>query len=477
MSILAVVFALSAGSGCGDEALWRPSPSLSISGDGHWMGEVYRIVFPDTAVGDSTKRELSIRNSSSLPTRVDAARANSPFSAAPSGTIELRATEYVTLLVHFTPQEPGTVTDTALLDTEAGPVRLELIGTGFKPEPVKPGTRGPEPEPATCEARVVVSSIPSIDVKIAEPRYFDIRVVEESPFGTCRFNEAEVQLRGDPEFKESALGDPPRPPEALRFRVLFFASSYGAFSTVVSIPDASTGSEFLVTLTSTVVDPCDAPSACIFETASAPAYVNTADELWVHDPVTVSTYRIGRFTWMDGRNAPVGSIADIAVTPDGSLYGIQGTQLIRIDPTTAEVRAVAKLPPGAVAGLGALPDGNLVIAGQELRVIAPLTGQVVRDLVPSGLHVTSGDVTFNPEDGLLYWSVQAGDLLVAVDPNSGGILSTLPLGEPYVFGLAAIAGSIEAFSEGGLNLSITPASAGISSKSVPGSWWGAASKP
>lgn len=110
-------------------------------------------------------------------------------------------------------------------------------------------------------------------------------------------------------------------------------------------------------------------------------------------------------------------------------------------------------------------------------MIAPLTGQVVRDLVPSGLHVTSGDVTFNPEDGLLYWSVQAGDLLVAVDPNSGGILSTLPLGEPYVFGLAAIAGSIEAFSEGGLNLSITPASAGISSKSVPGSWWGAASKP
>ena len=148
-----------------------------------------------------------------------------------------------------------------------------------------------------------------------------------------------------------------------------------------------------------------------------------------------------------------------------------------MDALTAKVHPIAKLPGGSAAGLGLLPDGNLVLAGAGLRILDPKSGQVLRELIPPGVFATSGDVAFNANDGLLYWSIQGGDALVALDAGSGQLLSTLSLGEPYVFGLAIFAGSVDAFSEDGSRLTIDPRTGAMSNANLPGRWYGAASRP
>jgi hypothetical protein len=137
------------------------------------------------------------------------------------------------------------------------------------------------------------------------------------------------------------------------------------------------------------------------ETAEAPTYINTATTLFAWDPdgglVEVADF------WVNAGEPP--RLTDIAIDPDGYIYGCSSAALWRVHAETGQAIQVADLDIH-LDGLTFVSDGRLVGAGDGVWVIDPSTG-AYSTLVAEDRYSTSGDIVGLP-DGLLYWTVWGG---------------------------------------------------------------------
>ncbi len=208
--------------------------------------------------------------------------------------------------------------------------------------------------------------------------------------------------------------------------------------------------------------------------ATEPIYINEGDRLWSWDPEG-ELVEIGAFT-------DVTAMTDIAIDPDGALWGCTFDSLYRIDPLTAQTSFVAALPE-ALHGLTFVSDGRMVGAGAGVWLVNTSTGRFERTLVEPGTYTTSGDIVGLP-DGLLYWTVWAvdrgdPDRLVVVDPDGGmGIRGETEVDR--VFGLGYAYGDLYGFTDAGDWVEINANLGGLTRQGpLPGNtgWWGATTNP
>jgi hypothetical protein len=209
-----------------------------------------------------------------------------------------------------------------------------------------------------------------------------------------------------------------------------------------------------------------------FAPAQAPVYLNTADSLYSYDPASNTATLIGAFSNI------MNQMTDIAIDAVGHLYGVSGDGVVwSVDPMTARAAMLFTVP-GTPVGLTCLHDGTLVIAGDRVSLVNPVTGMVTRDLVPAGMFNTSGDVIALP-DGQLYWSINPGsDRIMRIDPTTGALTSLAMIGANNVFGLGYANGTFLGFANQGLSLVLDPSSGAMTANQpLSGAWNGATTNP
>ncbi|WFE87585.1 cadherin domain-containing protein [Roseibium porphyridii] len=184
----------------------------------------------------------------------------------------------------------------------------------------------------------------------------------------------------------------------------------------------------------------------------------------------------------DGSDAVIGStgvgpLTDIALDPDGNLYGVSFSHLYSVDPQTGAATQIStSFFPSSINALEFGPDGTLYAAGGsgELFTIDADTG--VATLVGDMDYSSAGDLAF--AGGSLYLATSTGDV-VEVDPATGdtvGVVTTLP--STSAFGLVGdAAGNLYALTDDKMVYQIDPETGAISTPdnySMNDSGWGAA---
>lgn len=204
--------------------------------------------------------------------------------------------------------------------------------------------------------------------------------------------------------------------------------------------------------------------------ATGSVYLNTSTDLYRFDPTTHQAVRVGAFNGSGGSF----SMYDIAINTQGQMVGVSSGSLYVIDPLTALCTQVGTVSSSA-NGLTYLPDGRLVIAGDStVEILDPVTYASVRTLVSSG-YTSSGDIIALP-DGMLYWTVQGGDVLIRINPANGATTRIGNIGYSTVYGLGYANGTLFGFNNGHyliINQSTGAATAG----NVAGDWYGATTNP
>lgn len=131
------------------------------------------------------------------------------------------------------------------------------------------------------------------------------------------------------------------------------------------------------------------------------------------------------------------TLTDIALHPDGTLYGSVWGSLVRVDYEAGTVDTVIAVP-GSFVGLDISPDGTLYGASDD-RVdrLDPVRGTATTIArFPGGL-VASGDLAF--VEGRLYATVRGGrggDWLVEVPLDGARVRIVGATGVPNIWGLA-----------------------------------------
>ncbi len=211
-------------------------------------------------------------------------------------------------------------------------------------------------------------------------------------------------------------------------------------------------------------------------------YVHTADLLYVMDDATLSLTLIGSF------NAPGGDgITDVAVTPDGTLYGISQTKLYEIDQGTGQATYVADVPGVSNVGLTFLPDGTLLATDQSggVRRIDPTNGMVTEIGAFGGGYATAGDLVA-VADGTMYAISDEGpvgdeftnNVLLTVDTSTGMAAPVGQIGFGGVFGCAYANGHVYAFTRDGYVIEIDRLTGtGTLRRTYPVAFWGAGVTP
>ncbi|WP_216329511.1 virginiamycin B lyase family protein [Deinococcus aestuarii] len=132
-------------------------------------------------------------------------------------------------------------------------------------------------------------------------------------------------------------------------------------------------------------------------------------------------------------------VEDLALAPDGAVWATKGAQLVRIDPTSGEVKAFPQIPAEATgfrSGPGALafaPDGRVwfTVENRGLGRLDPSTG--VSEVyphagMPKGIAVTA--------DGGVWFTATIDNALVHFDPATRAFQSRpLPTPEAGPWGL------------------------------------------
>ena len=215
---------------------------------------------------------------------------------------------------------------------------------------------------------------------------------------------------------------------------------------------------------------------CILDVAPAGRFLaHSSSSLYQIDPAAPSSTYIGDIGF---------SVTDIAVTNDNMLWGITYDSLLSINYCTGVGRVIGDV--GTTSTLNALvaaPDGYLFGADYDGDVwrIDPSTGAGTRiGNYGIGLH-SSGDLAWGP-DGLLYGTVYVvwspNNLLISVDPVTGGAIVIGDIGFPQVYGLAVISGILYGLTDAGQLITIDRSTArGTLVGTIGSSYWGAASPP
>lgn len=198
---------------------------------------------------------------------------------------------------------------------------------------------------------------------------------------------------------------------------------------------------------------------------------------FAHSPYSLFDVRLP-----SGRVIPIGSVdlTDIALHPNGTLFGISFYDSMVVDPNTAQTITLAELTNKSFNALDAAPDGTLYAAGgTELHTIDPLSGKnTLIASLPSGSS-SSGDLAFMQGRLLLSASTSAGsiDQLLEFDFATNRFNEVGSIGYSCVYGLAAFGPTLYGLTCEGLVLRIDPdtgAGTELSRSSVI--FWGATAR-
>lgn len=129
-------------------------------------------------------------------------------------------------------------------------------------------------------------------------------------------------------------------------------------------------------------------------------------------------------------------MTDIAISPGGSLFGIDGSNLYRINPFTASSTLVGSLGTSANS-LTFGTDGTLYLANDNLYKVSTVSGHASLIGNAGTSYASSGDLTFFAGSLYLSGGTMTVDDLIRLDPSTGAgtLIGSLGLGS--VFGLAA----------------------------------------
>lgn len=222
-----------------------------------------------------------------------------------------------------------------------------------------------------------------------------------------------------------------------------------------------------------------APDADPPPPAREPIYIHTGSTLYSYDTVRNQAVPVGEFRTTRGQ--PITDMADIAIDLTGRMFGggVDRTVYL-INPTTGQCEARFDST-DRVHGMTFLSDGNLVVAGDFVRIIDPNSGRVIRELVDDDGYQTSGDIVGLP-DGNLYWTVRGdrntGDLVVRIDPRTGNIRRLGEANADRLFGLGYADGVLYGFSADGVVVDLEPRDGSkIRERALAERWWGATTNP
>ena len=212
--------------------------------------------------------------------------------------------------------------------------------------------------------------------------------------------------------------------------------------------------------------------------ATQAIYAQSSNRLYSYDATSKTTNLIGTFKYADGSNA---SVFDIAITPSGLMYGVDGSALYYINSSTSRLSlipttGIAEF--GNINGLTALSDGRLVIAGNGVAIYKIET-QELTTLVSPNQYQTSGDIIALP-DGYLYWSVNSGsgNQLLKINPSNGSITVIGTMSYAGVWGLGYANNLLYGFDNTGAIFEINPTTAHTTLQNNSGiNWYGATTNP
>jgi hypothetical protein len=226
-----------------------------------------------------------------------------------------------------------------------------------------------------------------------------------------------------------------------------------------------------------------APACCVpgSTTVDGTIYAHSPDDLYTVNPSGWTITHVGAFACGD-------QITDLAVTPDGHLYGVSFTTLYSINKATGKATKVADVPGLSNNGLTFEADGSLLASDSagDLKRINPTTGAVT-DLGTFGNGLSSAGDLVAVADGTMYGvsatSAGGGDAsgnnaLLRVDPTTGAATVVGPIGFGNVWGLAYVSSKVIGFTTAGQILQIDPqtgAGTVLASRGVV--WWGAGMSP
>ncbi len=224
--------------------------------------------------------------------------------------------------------------------------------------------------------------------------------------------------------------------------------------------------------------------------AMEPVYIHTGQTLFAYDPATNTTSQIGDFHVVNGE---LEDMVDIAIDAQGRLFGgtrqagsqADSNRIYQIDPETAECRYRFSYD-DTLHGLTFLPDGRLVIAGERVSVVDPISGSQLVEFPAANAYQTSGDIVGLP-DGNLYWTVRGerrmdgsyeNDSVVRIDPSTGNISWLGEAAVTRIYGLGYANGQLFGFSSMGVVVTIQPEN-GVVVRQAPlaGRWFGATTNP
>jgi hypothetical protein len=187
---------------------------------------------------------------------------------------------------------------------------------------------------------------------------------------------------------------------------------------------------------------------------TAVVYAHSPTQLYKLDPITKAVALVGPF---NGCNE---SVIDIAVDKSGNVFGTTWTQVVKIDPVTANCVIVAQ-GSSYPNSLSFVPQGT-VDPNEEALVgffqssyvrIDKKTGQIQSLGQLGGGYSSSGDLV-SIINGGTYLTVNGNncfDCLVSIDPKTGALLNVIGnLGYGSVYGLTYWDGLAYGFTDGGL---------------------------
>lgn len=195
---------------------------------------------------------------------------------------------------------------------------------------------------------------------------------------------------------------------------------------------------------------------------------------------------IADFTFPDDN---YGQVTDIAIDRFGVLYAISSALLHACHPTTAECWALGELPTNSLGfvPIGILDDDDdmLVTLLGSTWMHVGLRGPEVAPKVIGEVespYSSSGDIATTAAGLTVFTSNWAtgGDVVVAIDPATGGVISLL--GSPptimQVWGVVAYEDALVVCDQLGMIMSFDPSTgAGATIGGAPHECWGAAGHP
>jgi outer membrane protein assembly factor BamB len=213
-------------------------------------------------------------------------------------------------------------------------------------------------------------------------------------------------------------------------------------------------------------------------------YVHTSDQLFIIDDEDFDLLLVGPF----GIDEMEGGITDMAVTPDGTLYGITDSKLYTLNASNGAATYIADVPGVENVGLTFLTDGTLLAtdAPGGVRQINPTTGLVNEVGTFGGGYATAGDLVA-VADGTMFAISDEGpvgneadnNVLLTVNTSTGVASPVGQIGFGGVFGCAVANNKVYAFTREGHVIEIDPTTGQGNSRRqhVGTAFWGAGVTP